>query len=169
MGLARAWVVSAKEEINMLERESYKNDEFLQAGRIERYRFVLSELTRLSENTHRHTRYLLTVFPTVSSAIIALKFGEKGLDIRMASKIAGVILVMFSVVSFFVIISVISDIASWFDYRNEEVKLINMMGGDFRKAPKIKNLWRWYETYLIGFVLFFVMIGWSIYFYLFIL
>ena len=144
-----------------------QNEEFIQQARMERYKFILSELTRLSENTHKHTRYLLTIFPAFASLIIALKFGERGLDVKFISKIAGMFMIVFTMASGFVVVSVLADIASWIDYRKEEVALINRMGGNFRKPPKLRNFWRWYETYLITFIVTCLAAAWYIYVYLF--
>lgn len=147
-----------------------QRNEFTQQARIERYKFVLLELARLSENTHKHTRYLLAIFPAFASAVIALKFGDKGLESNTKlffSHIAIGFLCVFTLASLFIVASVLADIASWIDYRKEEVALVNMMGGDFRKVPEIKNFWRWYETYLITFVAIFVTASWALYFFLF--
>jgi len=143
--------------------------DFTQQARIERYKFILTELARLSENSHKHTRYLLTIFPAFTSAIIVLKFGENkiGSSVNIASPIAIAFLVVFTLASLFVIVSILADTATWFDYRNEEVKLVRLMGGDFRKQPKLGNFWRWYETYLIAFITFFLVGAWCIYLFLF--
>ena len=46
-----------------------------------------------------------------------------------------------------------SGIFSWFDYRKEEVKLLDEeVGVGFRTPPQKGNWWRWYETHMILFV-----------------
>jgi hypothetical protein len=112
---------------------------------------------------------LLAVFPAFASAVIALKLGDKGVEsnLRAFSNIALGFISVFTLTSLFIVASVLADVASWFDYRKEEVLLVGMMGGDFRKGPNIRNFWRWYETYLIAFVVISVATTWWLYFYLF--
>ena len=46
-----------------------------------------------------------------------------------------------------------ASIISWFDYRNEEVDLLDeAVAPGFRTRPALRNLWRWYETYLSLFI-----------------
>jgi hypothetical protein len=120
---------------------------------------------RLNENTHRHTKYLLTLFPTLASAALALKYGVGGLQLpaQVVPILILAILVVLTMVSVFSIVSVMSDLMSWLDYRSEEANLIKSMGGTFRSLPKFRNFWRWYETYLIFFIVFYLICCWSLY------
>jgi len=53
-----------------------------------------------------------------------------------------------------VIISIIGGVFSWLDYRKEEVELLNdIVKPGFRKMPTLRNFWRWYETYVILFII----------------
>ena len=59
----------------------------------------------------------------------------------------------------FVILSILAGIFSWLDYRKEEVALLNeAVGASFRVQPRIGNFWRWYETYMILFIIVFVVV-----------
>jgi hypothetical protein len=133
--------------------------------KVERYKFVLSEMGRLNENTHKNTKYLLTIYPALSGAIIALRYTSFGQSVPSGSGpvLAFGVLQLLTMVSAFGVVSVVSDLASWLDYRREEVALITSMGGDFRQAPKLQNFWRWYETYLVLFIFIYTGFTWSIY------
>jgi hypothetical protein len=66
-------------------------------------------------------------------------------------------LILLIVLALFVITSIIAGMISWFDYRNEEVELLDQVQPGFRKKPKLGNLWRWNETYMVLFVIFVVI------------
>jgi hypothetical protein len=54
----------------------------------------------------------------------------------------------------YVILSILASVFSWYDYRKEEVKLSNdCVEQTFRKAPSLRNFWRWQETYFILFMI----------------
>lgn len=54
----------------------------------------------------------------------------------------------------FVSLSLLAGMFTWFDYRREEVRLLDkMIGPGFRNPPKLRYFWRWYETYLLLFVI----------------
>src|SRR2546429_8410857 len=63
------------------------------------------------------------------------------------------LLILFVLLALFVVISIIAGIVSWFNYRNEEVDLLDEVQVGFRKRPNLRNFWRWNETYMIGFII----------------
>lgn len=123
--------------------------------KLERYKYILQELHSLNENIHRY----LTLFQTLATLIIAggvgVFVGWKSLHIPPDAAIAGIngLLFLLVLLALFVTASIIAGIISWFDYRNEEVELLDQVHKDFRKKPNLRNLWRWNETYMIGFIL----------------
>lgn len=128
-----------------------KIDEF----RLERYKYVLQEIRSLNKNTHKY----LTLFQTLTTLIIgggvSVFVGWKNLAIGAAVAKAAIngSLILLVVLGLFVLISIVSGIISWFDYRNEEVELLDQIQPGFRKKPKLGNLWRWNETYMVLFVI----------------
>ena len=66
-----------------------------------------------------------------------------------------------ALVAGFFVTSVLVAIVSWYDYRKEEVLLLNsIVSPRFRAIPKLRNFWRWSETYHILFVVAFVIVVW---------
>jgi hypothetical protein len=128
-----------------------KIDEF----RIERYKYVLQEIRSLNENTHKY----LTLFQTLTTLVVGGGVGvfvswknlTVGADVAKAA-ING-FLILLIVLALFVIISIVAGTISWFDYRNEEVELLDQVQPGFRKKPQLRNLWRWNETYMVLFVI----------------
>jgi hypothetical protein len=56
--------------------------------------------------------------------------------------------------------SVLAGVYSWFDYRREEVNLLNeVVRPGFRMPPKARNFWRWYETYVVVLMLIIVALA----------
>jgi uncharacterized membrane protein YfcA len=125
-------------------------DEF----KLERYKYILQEMRSLNDNTHKY----LTLFQTLATLIIGggvgVFVGWKSLRIPPDAAIAGIngLLILLVVLGLFVITSIAAGMISWFDYRNEEVELLDQVQQNFRKKPNLRNFWRWTETYMIGFI-----------------
>lgn len=126
-------------------------DEF----KLERYKYILQEIRSLNENTHKY----LTLFQTLATLIVGggvgVFVGWKNLHINADVAIAAIngLLILLIVLALFVITSIVAGIVSWFDYRNEEVELLDQVQPGFRKKPSLRNLWRWNETYMMVFVI----------------
>ena len=139
------------------QQPSSKSEDF----KLERYKFILQEIHFLNENIHKYLALFQALATGVISAGVAVFVSWQKLNIsvdtaRMA--IYGLLgLVVF--LAFFVILFILAGMFSWFDYRKEEVELLDKaVGKGFRSAPKLGNLWRWYETYLILFIIVFVVV-----------
>lgn len=123
----------------------------------ERYKFILSEIQNLNGNIHKYLTLYQTLVTAVIGAGIYVFINYKKMEIspdvaQLAIKGLLGLLVLLSV---FVIISMLSGLFSWFDYRKEEVALLDVVvAKGFRKLPEKGNFWRWYETYIILFILF---------------
>jgi hypothetical protein len=125
---------------------------------IERYKYILQEIHALNQNFHNY----LTLFQTLASAIIgigvSLFVSRTSLNIQPDVAKVGIesLLGLLILLTVFVIASITAGIYSWFDYRKEEVELLNqVVGVGFRANPNVRNIWRWRETYLILFILLF--------------
>ncbi len=123
--------------------------------KVERYKYILQEMRSLNENIHKY----LTLFETLATFVIgggvSVFVGWKSL--RLSSEVARAaingLLVLLLLLALFVIASIVATMISWFDYRNEEVDLIDQIQPGFRKKPTLRNFWRWNETYMVCFVI----------------
>jgi hypothetical protein len=52
-------------------------------------------------------------------------------------------------------------VLSWIDYRQEECELTNeVVRPGFRQPPRPRNFYRWYETYIIFFIVCSIIFMW---------
>jgi len=146
-------------------------DKIKDAVKIERYKFILQEISNLNSNTHK----FLNLFQTLATAIIGgavLVFVNwKKLEISADVAIASIraLYWLLVILAIFLIIRVIANVFSWFDYRKEEVELLKeIVDENFRKPPTLKNIWRWDEFYIILFILvvLIAIIGFAEYYYI---
>lgn len=122
---------------------------------LERYKYILQQLTTLNENIHKY----LSLFQVLASAIvgggISVLVGWQSLNISAEAARMGIrsLLALLILLGIFVIMSIIAGVFSWIDYRKEEVALLNeRVKPGFRSPPKLSNFWRWHETYLLLFM-----------------
>jgi hypothetical protein len=95
--------------------------------------------------------------------MLALFVGYRKWGIDTSSARAGVVglLVLTTVVAAFTMILIVIGAFTWMDYRNEECDLTDKaVHVDFRTRPRTKNLLRWYETYVLAFILISLGIMW---------
>lgn len=141
----------------MMESQDPKNT--LDRGsnfKLERYKYILQEIRSLNENVHKY----LTLFQTLATAIVGggvgIFLGWQSLKITADIARIGILTLLsfFTILALFVIVEMLSGIFSWIDYRKEEVDLLNEeVRAGFRQSPNIHNFWRWYETYIIIFII----------------
>lgn len=131
-------------------------DEFI----IERYKYILNEIHSLNDNFHK----FLSVFQTLATAIIGggvaflATWKSMNLTAMTAISILRSLEGLLILLSVFILLSLLAGMSSWFDYRKEETELLNkVVEPNFRKPPKLRNLWRWSETYLLLFLVVFVV------------
>ncbi len=120
--------------------------------KLERYKYILQELRSLSDRVYKY----LTLFQTLTTAIVAggvaVFVGWKSLKISAEMAIAGIqgLLGLLVILAVFVVISILAGMFSWFDYRREEVRLLDeTVRPGYRKAPEWGNWWRWSETHIL--------------------
>lgn len=123
--------------------------------KLERYKYILQQMQALNENTHRY----LTLFQTLATAIVGggvglfLTWSNLGIAPELARAGIRGLLGLLVLLMIYVVLSVLAGIFSWMDYRNEEVDLLDqIIGPGFRKRPSLRSLWRWYETYILLFM-----------------
>ncbi|GGL07723.1 hypothetical protein [Planomonospora parontospora] len=122
---------------------------------LERYRYILHQISALNDNAYKFLGIYQTLATTIIGVALALFVGYRQWQINPATAKAGIIglLCLETAVAAFTILLIITGILSWIDYRREEVDLTNrLVHQGFRNLPRMKNSWRWYETYIIGFI-----------------
>lgn len=157
-------IITTSNEVNKYMAEKNNNDQTF-AFQVERYKFILQEIHTLNENFHKYLILFQTLLTGILSGGVVIFTSWQNLAIPpevvklSIQSLLGVMIVL----TLFVVTTIIVGVISWFDYRNEEVDLLDaMVGKGFRKKPSVSNIWRWHETYLIIFILVIVV---SIYFY----
>lgn len=129
--------------------------------RLEYYKYILQEIRSLNENTHKY----LTLFQTLATAIIAggitilVSWKSLRIDTGTAKSAIQGLLGLLILVALFMTISIIVNVVSWFDYRKEEVELLDQVGlNNFRRPPTLRNVWRWSEMYILFFIIMVVIV-----------
>lgn len=136
--------------------ERKREDEY----KLERYKYILQQMQILNENAHKY----LTLFQALATFIVGggtyLFVSWRNLHISpdVARTSMQGLVGLLVLLTLFIIVSLLSGISSWFDYRKQEVRLLNEeVGVGFRIDPQIRNWWRWYEVHMMVFVFLIVM------------
>ncbi len=123
---------------------------------LERYKYILQQIHTSNDNVHKYLALFQTLITAIIGGGILIFVNWKNLNIRadiVRASIQGLIGLLIILASF-VVISVIGGIFSWLDYRREEVKLLKDIGKpEIRKMPTLRNCWRWFETYVVLFII----------------
>jgi hypothetical protein len=132
---------------------------------LERYKYILQQIHAINENVYR----FLALFQTLATALVAAALGlfvtrdKWGItrDVAHGGVIGLLLLVTASAA--FTIVFIIVGVASWIDYRREECELADrfFLPG-FRTSPRLRNCLRWYETYIVLFIVAATSILWAL-------
>lgn len=123
---------------------------------IERYKFILGEISNLNSNYHTYLNLYQKLTTIIVGGLILIFINWKKLSIPIKVVVLGVkaCYALQIIISLFIIFVILSGIFSWFDYRKEEVELLNSISiSHNRSLPNFRNFWRWHETYTIIFIL----------------
>ena len=129
--------------------------------KLERYKYILQQLHALNEGSHRYLLVYQTLATAIIGAVLAVFVAWKDLKIDANAARLGIrgLMGLLTVLTIFVILVIVAGIASWIDYRREEVKLLDTeVEQGFRQPPRIRNFWRWHEIHIILFLIL-VVIG----------
>ncbi|MET9070989.1 hypothetical protein ABZX95_02185 [Streptomyces sp. NPDC004232] len=132
---------------------------------LERYRYVLQQIQAVNENAHRFLAIYQTLATTLVGAALALFVGYRKWEVAPDTARSGVIglLILTTMVAAFSATLIVVGAFAWVDYRNEECDITDeMVGPNFRKRPRPGNLFRWYETYVLLFIVLSVIIMWAL-------
>ncbi|WP_406726431.1 hypothetical protein WJ438_19750 [Streptomyces sp. GD-15H] len=130
---------------------------------LERYRYVLQQIQAVNENAHRFLAIYQTLATALVTAALALFVGYRKWDLAATTARGGVIglLTLVTVVAAFTGTLIVVGALAWLDYRNEECDITDeIVGPGFRKRPRPGNFLRWYETYVVLFILVSVITMW---------
>ncbi|MEU4463328.1 hypothetical protein AB0G20_06400 [Streptomyces sp. NPDC024017] len=130
---------------------------------LERYRYVLQQIHAVNENAHRFLAIYQTLATALVSAALALFVGYRKWELAAATARGGVIglLTLTTMVAAFTGTLIVVGALAWLDYRNEECDITDeVVGPGFRKRPRPGNFLRWYETYVLLFILVSVITMW---------
>jgi hypothetical protein len=123
--------------------------------KLERYKYILTEIHFLNDNIHKY----LTLFQTLATAVVGagaavfVSWKKLAIDAETARMTIQALLALLLALAGFVIFLVLAGIFSWLDYRREEVALLDeVIRPGFRSNPSPRNFWRWYETYIVLFI-----------------
>ncbi|WP_151771247.1 hypothetical protein [Streptomyces abyssomicinicus] len=142
---------------------SRTDDETRHDFALERYRYILQQIHAVNENTYRFLGIYQTLATAIVAATLALFVGYRKWEISPDVARGGVIglLILATVVAAYTAVLVIVGSLTWLDYRNEECDITDeMVRQGFRERPQAKNFFRWYETYILLFILTSVVMMW---------
>lgn len=128
--------------------------------KLERYKYILQQIHFLNENIHKHLALFQGLSTVILGGIVAIFVNWKKLGIDAETAQTGIyaLLGLLCLLALFVILYVFSGIFSWLDYREEEADLLDeMVAIGYRARPKVKNLWRWHESWLVVSIVVFVI------------
>jgi len=123
---------------------------------VERYKYILQQIHTVNENVYRFLSIFQTLTTAIVTAALALFVGYSSWNIAPATARIGVrgLLALVTVAACFTVLLVVVGVLSWIDYRREECELTaRYFETEFRKAPRLRNFYRWYETYIVLFVI----------------
>ena len=122
---------------------------------LERYKYILQQIHMINENVYR----FLAVYQTLAVAIVggglALFVGYRKWHIATSVARTGIVGLMWllTIVAAFAMLLIVIGVLNWWDYRKEECELTEeAVRPGFRKPPQLRNVFRWYETYIVLFI-----------------
>ncbi|MBQ1091062.1 hypothetical protein KBY47_18310 [Streptomyces sp. B93] len=125
----------------------------------------MQQIHAVNENGHRFLAIYQTLATTLVGAALALFVGYRRWGVEPDTARGGIIglLVLTTVVAAFTVTQIVVGTLAWLDYRNEECDITDqMVEPGFRKRPKPENFFRWYETYVVAFILISIITMWSL-------
>jgi hypothetical protein len=131
----------------------------------ERYKFILQQINAINENVYRFLAIYQALMTTLAGAEVALFLGYRrwGLAESLTRKGLLALLALETAVAYFTVLMIVVGTLAWLDYRNEECDLSDrMVGVGFRSRPNRRNFLRWYETYIVLFIVLSVVLVWAL-------
>jgi uncharacterized iron-regulated membrane protein len=130
---------------------------------VERYKYILQQLHSVNENVFRFFTIFQTLVTAIVTAALALFVGFSTWGIQPHTARIGIqgLLVLLTLVAAFAMMLIIAGAFSWWDYRREECEMTTRyVSSSLRKPPALRNFYRWYETYIVLFILATTVVLW---------
>jgi len=130
---------------------------------VERYKYILQQIHTINENVYRFLAIFQTIATALVTAALALFVGYSKWGIKAGTARDGItgLLILITVMAAFTVLMIVVGTASWFDYRREECELVaKYFEPDFRGKPRLRNFYRWYETYIVLFIIAVTVLLW---------
>lgn len=133
------------------------------AFEVERYKYLLQQLHTVNENVYRFLAIYQTLATVLVGAALALfvRYEDWHIDPGIAQLGIVALLSTVTVIAGFTILLIVVGVMNWLDYRREECELTDAaVRPGFRQPPRPRNLWRWYETYIVLFIVASIGVMW---------
>lgn len=130
---------------------------------VERYKYILNQIHVVNENVYRFFAIFQALVTAMVTAALGLFVGYAKWGISTDTARTGVrgVLVLTTAVAAFTVLMVVIGVLSWLDYRREECELTEKyFAAGFRTAPRLRNFYRWYETYIVFFIVAITVVLW---------
>lgn len=127
--------------------DSRLREEFL----LERYKFILQQKQALNKTTFQLVTFFQSGLGLILSAhyVLGVAIAEKKIGVGWGALALGGVRWLLVVLSVFSILMILSGMASWIGYRKDEADIEGSFLAVARPLPSMKNLLRWYETYVL--------------------
>lgn len=122
---------------------------------LERYRYILQQIHTVNENVYKFLAIYQALATTTVGAAVALFVGYQQWGVAPDTARTGILglLLLETVIAAFTALLIFIGVLAWLDYRSEECELTDRaVHPGFRKPPRVGNFFRWYETYIIAFI-----------------
>ncbi|MGV4988714.1 hypothetical protein ACVB8X_37605 [Streptomyces sp. NRAIS4] len=131
---------------------------------LERYKYILQQIHAVNENVYKFLAIYQALATTAVGAAVALfvSYRQWGMAPEVARTGVIGLLLLETVVAVFTEILIFIGILNWLDYRSEECELTDRaVHPGFRKQPRPGNFFRWYETYIMAFIVVSTLFMWT--------
>ncbi|EGQ7789037.1 hypothetical protein V9R55_000694 [Vibrio cholerae] len=129
---------------------------------VERYKYILEKIKFLDDKIYQNfsssIKLITSLTAVLTASVMSISEGKiSDVTFLLSIKFIFSILVLFSI---YMIITSLSITLSWYDYRKEEVELLNKINCDInRYNPKLSSFIRWSETYYVVFLVAMIIVG----------
>lgn len=130
---------------------------------VERYKYILQQIHTVNENVYRFLAIFQTLVTAIVTAALGLFISYRKWNIAPSTARTGELglFVLATAIAGFTILLIVVGVMSWLDYRREECDLTTKyFAADFRSKPRVRNFYRWYETYIVLFVVTVTVLIW---------
>ena len=135
-----------------------------EAFELERYKYILQQIHVANENVYRFLAIYQGLAVALVSGGVILFVGYRNWHIPVSTARSGILGLMWllTTVAAFTSLLIVVGVFNWLDYRREECELTDAaVRPGFRKPPERLHFWRWYETYILLFVVASVVFLWA--------